>query len=123
MPSSRGSSQPRDWTYVSCVSCIAGRLFTAELFREYTCPVATPPSSSLIVPPGGTLLMLDLPGALLSRCVEGFLRPAFMFSGDTQDASNHFPVSLVLSPHRRRPFTNGTQAWWPLGTWALTCCY
>ena len=26
----RGSSQPRDQTYVSCVSCIAGRFFTAE---------------------------------------------------------------------------------------------
>ena len=24
---SRGSSQPRDWTHVSCVSCIAGRFF------------------------------------------------------------------------------------------------
>ena len=30
MPSSRGSSQPRDQTYVSCSSCIAGRFFTAE---------------------------------------------------------------------------------------------
>ena len=30
MPSSRGSSQPRDWTCVSCDSCIAGRFFTAE---------------------------------------------------------------------------------------------
>ena len=30
MPSSRGSSQPRDWTHVSCISCIAGRFFTAE---------------------------------------------------------------------------------------------
>ena len=30
MPSSRGSSQPRDWTYVSCGSCIAGGFFTAE---------------------------------------------------------------------------------------------
>ena len=29
MPSSRGSSQPRDQTLVSCVSCIAGRFFTA----------------------------------------------------------------------------------------------
>ena len=27
---SRGSSQPRDWTHVSFVSCIAGRFFTAE---------------------------------------------------------------------------------------------
>ena len=30
MPSSRGSSWPRDWTHVSCVSCIAGRFFTTE---------------------------------------------------------------------------------------------
>ena len=28
MPSSRGSSQPRNQTCVSCVSCIAGGLFT-----------------------------------------------------------------------------------------------
>ena len=28
--SSRGSSWPRDWTHVSCVSCTAGRLFTTE---------------------------------------------------------------------------------------------
>ena len=30
IPSSRGSSQPRDWTQVSCISCMAGRYFTAE---------------------------------------------------------------------------------------------
>jgi len=30
LSSSRGSSQPRDWTHLSCVSCTAGRLFTAE---------------------------------------------------------------------------------------------
>ena len=29
--SSRGSSQPRDRTQVSCVSCIGGRFFTVEL--------------------------------------------------------------------------------------------
>ena len=28
MPSSRVSSQPRDWSHVSCISCIAGRFFT-----------------------------------------------------------------------------------------------
>ena len=28
MPSSRGSSSPRDWTQVSCSSCISGRFFT-----------------------------------------------------------------------------------------------
>ena len=27
MPSSRGSSQPRDQTHVSCISCIVGRFF------------------------------------------------------------------------------------------------
>ena len=27
MPSSRGSSWPRDWTQVSCISCIAGEFF------------------------------------------------------------------------------------------------
>ena len=26
----RGSSQPRDWTHVSCVSCLTGRFFTTE---------------------------------------------------------------------------------------------
>ena len=30
MPLSRGSSQPRDQTSISCVSFIAGRFFTAE---------------------------------------------------------------------------------------------
>ena len=31
MPSSRGSSWPRDWTRVSCGSCISGGFFTDEL--------------------------------------------------------------------------------------------
>ena len=30
MPSPRGSSWPKDWTCVSCVSCIAGGFFTSE---------------------------------------------------------------------------------------------
>ena len=34
MPSSRGSSPPRDGTQVSCGACIAGRVFTAELLRK-----------------------------------------------------------------------------------------
>ena len=29
-PFSRGSSQPRDWTQVSCSCCIAGRFFTTK---------------------------------------------------------------------------------------------
>ena len=34
IPSSRGSSWPRDWTHVSCVSCMAGRFFTYWVIRE-----------------------------------------------------------------------------------------
>ena len=30
VPSSRGSSQPKDRTHISCVSCVAGRVFTTE---------------------------------------------------------------------------------------------
>ena len=30
VPTSMGSSQPSDWTHVSCVSCIAGGFFTTE---------------------------------------------------------------------------------------------
>ena len=32
--SSRGSSWPRDWTWVSCASCIAGRFLTYWAIRE-----------------------------------------------------------------------------------------
>ena len=38
--SSRGSSWPRDWTCISCCSCIAGRFFATELSsltRDQTC--------------------------------------------------------------------------------------
>ena len=37
MPSSRGSSRPRNQTHVSCVSCIAGGFFTAEPPGKPTC--------------------------------------------------------------------------------------
>ena len=39
MPSSRGSSWPRDWTCVFYNSCIAGRFFTAEPPGKYDFPV------------------------------------------------------------------------------------
>ena len=34
MPFSRGSSRPKNWTLVSCVSCIEGRFFTTELLGK-----------------------------------------------------------------------------------------
>ena len=36
MPSSRGSSRPRDWTHVSCISCIVGRYFIHWVTWEAT---------------------------------------------------------------------------------------
>ena len=32
--SSRGYSQPRYWTHVSCVSCVAGRFFSTESLEQ-----------------------------------------------------------------------------------------
>ena len=43
MPSSRGSSRPRDWTWVSWISCIAGGFFTTE-------PLGKPHLSSQLRP-------------------------------------------------------------------------
>ena len=42
IPSSKGSSQPRNQTYISCVSCIAGRLFTTELQVWINCILFNP---------------------------------------------------------------------------------
>ena len=42
MLSSRGSSWPRGWTCGSCISCIAGGLFTAE-------PLGKPPFPYIII--------------------------------------------------------------------------
>ena len=39
MPSSRGSSWSRDWTCVSCGSCIAGGFFTTEPLGKPTDPL------------------------------------------------------------------------------------
>ena len=38
MPSSRGSSRPRDASYISYVSCIAGRFFTTSATWEALAP-------------------------------------------------------------------------------------
>ena len=44
MPSSRGSSWPRDWTPVSCGSCTAGGFFTTEPPGNPICPLVQPKS-------------------------------------------------------------------------------
>ena len=60
MPSSRGSSQPRDWTHISHFCCTAGRFFTAE-----------PPGKS--IPTLQILATIELPP-------ENPLGPLFQFS-------------------------------------------
>ena len=71
MPSSRGSSQSRNWTCVSCVSSIAGGFFIAE-------PLGNPPKawqgSKLPVQPHLTLQGNQRPRAVL--CKE--MGPVFM---------------------------------------------
>ena len=41
MHTSRGFSQPKDQSRVSCISCIAGRFFTAELLSHWGNPYYT----------------------------------------------------------------------------------
>ena len=60
MPSSRGSSPPRDRTHISCMSCIAGGFFTAE---------------SLGKPPEDGLLNLSIATWLCQRASVRKLRP------------------------------------------------
>ena len=76
--SSYGSSQPRDWTWVSCVSCITGGLFTTE-----------PPGKPLVY----TLFVYTLIQKTLVERVE-FYWLSYL--------CNHGPklcVSLLLSSH------------------------
>ena len=42
MPSSRGCSQPRDWTHISCISCTAGWFFIAEMLGRIMLSVQFP---------------------------------------------------------------------------------
>ena len=43
--SSRGSSWPRDWTHISCVSCTAGEFFTGWATREAQPGIEVPKSA------------------------------------------------------------------------------
>ena len=67
MPSSRGSSQPRDQTHISCVSCIVGGFFTAEQprldsnwykYADPTKPQSEAEVSSLLCRPMGEISRL-----------------------------------------------------------------
>ena len=62
MPSSKGSSGPRDQTHVSCVSCIPGGFCTSEPAGKPEYPMVT---TSQI-----KLAMNLQTGSLLSKCNE-----------------------------------------------------
>ena len=78
--SSRGSSQPRDWTHVSCVSCIGRQIFTTEppgkpyLYLSYIYAAAAAKSLqsclTLCNPIDGSLPGSPVPGVLQARTLE-----------------------------------------------------
>ena len=45
--SSMGSSRPKDWTGISCISCFAGGSFTAKLMGKPVSPIAQIISSGI----------------------------------------------------------------------------
>ena len=54
MPSSRGSSQPRDPTCISCASCVAGGFFISEPpGKKFHLTSPLTPNSSLVSPASG----------------------------------------------------------------------
>ena len=59
---SRGSSQPRDWTHISFISCIAGRFFTTSTTWETCCHCLVPSES-----PKGKNAQVTQPTFLLPR--------------------------------------------------------
>ena len=82
MPFSRGSSWPRDWTCISCSSCIAGRFFTAEPPGNPQLSTAAAAKSlqscpTLCNPIDGSLPGSPVPGILQARILEWV---AFSFS-------------------------------------------
>ena len=69
MPSSMGSSQPRDRTWVSWVSCFAGRFFTAEPTGK---PYKLPPRGKYIETDAGRVF--HGVGEVENGCSVGFSR-------------------------------------------------
>ena len=95
MSSSRGSSGPRDWTWVSCVFCCAGRFFTTE-------PQRNPP------------ICISVP------CNFKFLSPTFLlrFQLFFQISAHHtqLDISQVFQHLKWSPPTSQQ-------TWFLTHCF
>ena len=66
MPSSRGSSQPRDWTRVSCSCCTAGKFFTAE-------PLGKPSKHGIHIQISKLPITVKSKTLLLCKCIWQYL--------------------------------------------------
>ena len=110
MPFSRGSSPPRDWARVSCVSCIAGGFFTTEL------PGKAPDSSqgfSKCCATGGAHIPVFVCGATSAfhkkytgfcfRNQENFYDGSWSISSILQ-GSEYFSIITSLFASDRKPF-------------------
>ena len=93
MPASRESSQPRDQTHISCVSCTADGLFTTEspeVCGSVNCSVV---SNSLQLP-GLWLTSSCVLGVLQARLLEWLAIP---FSRGFSQPKNQTQVSHIVS--------------------------
>ena len=100
IPFSRGSSWPRDRTRVSCVSCIAGWLFTGWVTDQ--------PLRHSLLEPKGTSESTDL-GSTHPQPTSSLLPLCFRLKNDSvhsivlQETENHlslpFPLSLISNHH------------------------
>ena len=96
MPSSRGSSQPRDQTQVSCT---AGRFFTIWDTREALCLLLIGPSTHPLVQPLMALVFLDFGFCKLDLLPCSYYWLAYLNTGLSSSPWTCGPqVSFLTSP-------------------------
>ena len=88
-PSSRESSQPRDWTHMSCSSCSAGRFFTTEPLEK---PLLSPTPSIIFIIHTGKFISFQAGDVCISQQAWGFTNKS--------NPGDHMPreVALALVP-------------------------
>ena len=96
MPSSRGSSLPRDRTWVSCVFCCAGRFFTAEQQRNPPICISVPRNFKFLFPT--FLLRFKLLFQISAHHTQLDISCLSMFLQTSQMESTHFPTDLISYP-------------------------
>ena len=102
IPSSRGSSQHKDRNWVICISCLAGRFFTAELLGK--------PSTCLLL----LCSCLVMSGSLQLHGQQRARPPCPPPS--SRFCSSFYPPSLWCHPtvlSSAAPFSSSLQSFWP----------